>query len=79
MNIEQKHECYDKAIRALPETMTVKDLLIFAHGLCASFDTDPQLMAFGLMATSPSDNEEEKVTMSFKDKKLQQLLGGDVD
>ena len=66
MNMEQKHECYDKAIRALPETMILKDLLFFVRGLCVSFDTDPQLIAFGLMATSPSDKEEkEEVKVSF--------------
>ena len=73
MNIEQKHECYENALRALPNKMTVKDLLIFVFGLCDCFDTDSELIALGLIAAKPSDEEEVKV--SFKDEKLQQLLG----
>lgn len=75
MNIEQKHECYENALRALPNKMTVKDLLIFVFGLCDCFDTDSELIALGLIAAKPSDEEEEEVKVSFKDKKLQQLLG----
>ena len=80
MNIKQKHKCYDKALRALPETMTAKDLLIFIFGVCDCYETEPELIALGLIAAKPSnDEEEEEVTMSFKDRKLQQLLGGDAD
>jgi hypothetical protein len=75
MNIEQKHECYENALKALPNKMTVKDLLIFVFGLCDCFDTDSELIALGLIAAKPSDEEEEEVKVSFKDEKLQQLLG----
>ena len=76
MNIEQKHECFENALRALPNKMTVKDLLIFVFGVCDCFDTDPEIVGLGLIAAKPSD-EEEEVKVSFKDKKLQQLLGKD--
>jgi hypothetical protein len=76
MNIEQKHECYENALRALPNKMSVKDLLIFVFGLCDCFDTDSELIALGLIAAKPSDKEEEEeLKINFKDKKLQQLLG----
>ena len=77
MNIEQKHECYESALRALPNKMTIKDLLIFVFGLCDCFDTDPELIALGLIAAKHSDEEEEEIKVSFKDEKLQQLLGKD--
>jgi hypothetical protein len=77
MNMKQKHECYENALRALPNKMTVKDLLIFVFGLCECFDTDSELIALGLIATKPSEEEEEEVKISFKDEKLQQLLGKD--
>ncbi len=79
MNIEQKHECFENALRALPNKMTVKDLLIFVFGVCDCFDTDPEIVGLGLIAAKPSDEEEEEeeVKVSFKDKKLQQLLGKD--
>ena len=75
MNMEQKHECFENALRALPNKMTVKDLLIFVFGVCDCFDTDPEIVGLGLIAAKPSDEEEEEVKVSFKDKKLQQLLG----
>jgi hypothetical protein len=56
--------------------MSVKDLLIFVFGLCDCFDTDSELIALGLIAAKPSDEEEEEeLKINFKDKKLQQLLG----
>ena len=79
MNMEQKHECFENALRALPNKMTVKDLLIFVFGVCDCFDTDPEIVGLGLIAAKPSDEEEEEVKVSFKDKKLQQLLGGGAD
>ena len=79
MNMKQKHECYENALRALPNKMTVKDLLIFVFGVCDCFDTDPEIVALGLIAAKPSNDEEEDVEMSFESKKLQQLLGGGVD
>ena len=79
MNIEQKHECYENALKALPNKMTIKDLLIFIFGICDCYETEPELIALGLIAAKPSNDEEEEVTMSFKNKKLQQLLGGHVD
>lgn len=84
MNMKQKHECFGNALTELPTKMTIKDILIFVHGLCGSYDVDPHLMALGLMATNPSDEEEEEedtaldpnpVEISFTSKKLQQLLG----
>ena len=77
--MEQKHECFENALRALPNKMTVKDLLIFVFGVCDCFDTDPEIVGLGLIAAKPSDEEEEEVKVSFKDKKLQQLLGGGAD
>ena len=79
MNMEQKHECFENALRALPNKMSVKDLLIFVFGVCDCFDTDPEIVALGLIAAKPSNDEEEDVEMSFESKKLQQLLGGGVD
>ena len=86
MNIEQKHECYENALKALPNKMSVKDLLIFVFGLCDCFDTDSELIALGLIAAKPSDEEsarsmieEEELKINFKDEKLQQLLGGGAD
>jgi len=79
MNMEQKHECFENALRALPNKMTVKDLLIFVFGVCDCFDTDPEIVGLGLIAAKPSDEEEEEVKVSFKDQKLQQLLGGGAD
>jgi len=76
MNMKQKHECYENALKALPNKMTVKDLLVFMFGVCDCFDTDPELLALGLIAAKPSE-EEEEVKVSFKDQKLQQLLGKD--
>lgn len=77
MNMDQKHECFENALRALPNKMSVKDLLIFMFGLCDCFDTDPELVALGLIAAKPNDDEkeDEDVEMSFESKKLQQLLG----
>ena len=81
MNMEQKHECFENALRALPNKMSVKDLLVFVFGVCDCFDTHPEIVALGLIAAKPSNDEEEDedVKMSFESKKLQQLLGGDVD
>ena len=77
MNTKQKHECYENALKALPNKMSVKDLLIFVFGLCDCFDTDSELIALGLIAAKPSDEEEEEeeLKINFKDEKLQQLLG----
>ncbi len=66
------------ALKALPNKMSVKDLLIFVFGLCDCFDTDSELIALGLIAAKPSDEEEEEeeeLKINFKDEKLQQLLG----
>jgi hypothetical protein len=86
MNTNQKHECYENALKALPNKLSIKDLLVFIYGLCDCFDTDPELIALGLLATNPSDEEsarsiieEEELKINFKDEKLQQLLGGGAD
>lgn len=79
MNTKQKHECFENALRALPNKMSVKDLLIFVFGLCDCFDTDSELIALGLIAAKPSNDEEEYLEMSFESKLLQQLLGRGAD
>lgn len=82
MNMEQKHECFGAALKELPRTMTIKDMIIFMHGVCHAYDTDPEIVALGLITTKPDIEEEEKdrsvpldAEINFKDEKLQQLLG----
>ena len=84
MDREEKYKCYDNAVKALPEKMSVRDLLVFMHGLCAAFNSDSESIGLALMMTAPSDNDDdedvvsdlqEKVKMHFSDEKLQQLLG----
>lgn len=84
MDREEKYKCYDNAVKALPEKMSIKDLLVFMHGLCAAFNSDSESIGLALMMTAPSDNDDdedvvsdvqEKVKMHFSDEKLQQLLG----
>ena len=83
MNMERKHECYSNALRELPRTMTIKDMITFVHGVCHAYDTDSEVVALGLIATRPDTEEEEEdryvpldAEINFKDEKLQQLLGG---
>lgn len=84
MGREEKYKCYTNAVKALPEKMSIRDLLIFMHGLCAAFNSDSESIGLALMITAPSDNDDdedvvsdlqEKVKMHFSDEKLQQLLG----
>ena len=82
MNMERKHECFSQALRELPRAMTIKDMIIFIHGLCHAYDTDSEIVALGLIATKPNTEEEEEdrsvpldTEINFKDEKLQQLLG----
>jgi len=88
MNMERKHECFSKALTALPRTMTIKDMIIFMHGVCHAFDIDPKIIALGLITTRPETEEEEEeedrsvpldTEINFKDERLQQLLGGGAD
>ena len=58
MNDQQKHKCYDNAVKALPNRMTINDLLTFIHGICGVFDADPELIAVALLTAKPSDEEE---------------------
>lgn len=87
MNMEQKHECFSRALTALPRAMTIKDMIIFMHGVCHAFDIDPEIIALGLITTRPETEEEEEedrsvpldTEINFKDERLQQLLGGGAD
>lgn len=87
MNMEQKHECFSRALTALPRAMTIKDMIIFMHGVCHGYDIDPKIIALGLITTRPETEEEEEedrsvpldTEINFKDERLQQLLGGGAD
>lgn len=74
MNDQQKHECYDNAVKALPDEMSVRDLLVFMHSVCAAFNLDSGSIGLALM-TSSNEADPEVVEISFKDEKLQKLLG----
>lgn len=87
MNMEQKHECFSRALTTLPRAMTIKDMIIFMHGVCHGYDIDPKIIALGLITTRPETEEEEEedrsvpldTEINFKDERLQQLLGGGAD
>jgi|SaaInl7_100m_RNA_FD_contig_31_418372_length_847_multi_5_in_0_out_0_1 hypothetical protein len=74
MNDQQKHECYDNAVKALPDEMSVRDLLVFMHSVCAAFNLDSGSIGLALM-TSSNEADPEVVEISFKNEKLQKLLG----
>ena len=74
MNDQQKHECYDNAVKALPNEMSVRDLLVFMHGVCATFKLDSGSIGLALIASS-NEADPEIIEINFKDEKLQKLLG----
>jgi len=54
--------------------MSVRDLLVFMHSVCAAFNLDSGSIGLALM-TSSNEADPEVVEISFKDEKLQKLLG----
>jgi len=85
MNKEEKYEAFDKALQALPDAMTIQELIIFIHGVCECFNSSPRSIGVALITskvvrdadedTDEEDDATEDVELSFKDEKLKKLLG----
>jgi hypothetical protein len=84
MNEDEKHiaaleRAFEKAVEELPDSMDIRDLVVFFCGLCTLYKLDISTVGAILLSAPDYINEQDAPVLNFKDEKLDEMFRGDVN
>ena len=76
-DIAALERAFENAVNELPDSMDIRDLVVFFCGICTLYKLDISTVGAILLSAPDYIKEEDDPVLSFKDEKLGEMFRGD--